>query len=59
MIDYTEETTSTFKGLDLGDRVPEKLWTDIQNTVQEVVTKTIPQKKKCKKAKWCLRRPYK
>ena len=39
------ETTSRFKGLDLGDRVPEELWTDIQNTVQEVVTKTIPPEK--------------
>ena len=41
-----------FKGLDLVDRVHEKLWTEIHNTVQEVVTKTIPMKKKCKKAKW-------
>ena len=41
-----------FKGLDLIDRVYEKLWTEVRNTVQEVVTKTIPMKKKCKKAKW-------
>ena len=41
-----------FKGLDLVDRVPEKLWTEIHNIVQEAVTKTIPKKKKCKKAKW-------
>jgi len=53
------EISSRFKGLDPGDRVPEEVWIDIQNTVQEVVTKSIPQKKKCKKAKWCLRRPYK
>ena len=41
-----------FKGLDLIDRVPEELWTEIQDTVQEVVIKTIPKKKKCKKAEW-------
>ena len=44
--------TSPFKGLDLVDRVPEELWMEICNIVQEVVTKTIPKKKKCKKAKW-------
>ena len=38
--------------LDLVDRVPEELWTEVHNIVQEVVTKTIPKKKKCKKAKW-------
>ena len=41
-----------FKGLDLIDRVPKELWTEFHNIVQEVVIKTIPQKKKCKKAKW-------
>ena len=41
-----------FKGLDLLDRVPEGLWMEGQNTVQEAVTKTIPKKKKCKKEKW-------
>ena len=41
-----------FKILDLVDRVLEKLWMEVCNTVQEVVTKTIPKKKKCKKAKW-------
>ena len=41
-----------FKGLDLVDREPEELWTEICNMVQEPVTKTIPKKKKCKKAKW-------
>ena len=41
-----------FKGLDLIDRVPEELWTEVHNIVQEVVTKTIPKKKKCKKARW-------
>ena len=43
---------SRFKGLDLVDRVPEELWTEVCNIVQEVVTKTIPKKKKRKKAKW-------
>ena len=41
-----------FKGLDLIDRVPEELWTEVCNIVQEAVIKTIPKKKKCKKAKW-------
>ena len=41
-----------FKGLDLIDRVPEELWTEVHDIVQEVVIKTIPKKKKCKKAKW-------
>ena len=50
--DYTVEVTKRFKGLDLIDRVPEKLWTKVHNTVQEAVIKTIPNKKKCKKAKW-------
>ena len=41
-----------FKGLDLVDRMPRELWTEVCNIVQEVVTKTIPKKKKCKKATW-------
>ena len=41
-----------FKGLDLVDRVPEELWMEVHNIVLEVVTKSIPKKKKCKKAKW-------
>ena len=41
-----------FKGLDLIDRVPDELWTEIHNTVQETGIKTIPMEKKCKKAKW-------
>ena len=49
--DYTVEVTNKFKGLDLIDRVPEELWTEVRDTVQEAVTKTIPKKKKCKKAK--------
>ena len=48
-----------FKGLDVIDRVPEDLWTELHNTVQEAVTKTIPKKKKCKKESGCLRRLYK
>ena len=44
--------TNRFKGLDLIDRVPEELWTEVPNIVQEAVIKTIPKKKKCKKAKW-------
>ena len=43
--------TNRFKGLDLVDRVPEQLWTEVSNTVQEAVTKTIAKKKKCKKTK--------
>ena len=49
---YTVELTNRFKGLDLVDRVPEELWTEVHAIIQEVVTKTIPKKKKCKKAKW-------
>ena len=50
--DYKMEITSTFKGLDLVDGVPQELWTEFHNTVQEMVNKTIVMKKKCKKAKW-------
>ena len=50
--DYTVEVTCRFMGLDLIDRVPEELWAEVCNMVQQVVTKTIPKKKKCKKAKW-------
>ena len=49
---YTVEVTNGFKGLDLIDKVPEELWTEVHDIVQEVVIKTIPKKKKCKKAKW-------
>ena len=51
--DYTVDVTNKFKGLDLIDRMPEELWMDVHDIVQEVVIKTIPKKKKCKKAK-CL-----
>ena len=46
------EVTNRFKGLDLVERVSEELWMEIHNTVQEVMTKTIPKKKKCTKARW-------
>ena len=48
----TVEVRNKFKGLDLIDRVPEELWTEVHDIVQEAVIKTIPKKKKCKKAKW-------
>ena len=50
--DYTVEVTNRFKGLDLIDRVPEELWMEVCDTVQEAVIKTIHKKKKCKTAKW-------
>ena len=50
--DYIVEMTNRFKGLDLIDRVPEELWTEVRDIVQEAVIKTIPKTKKCKKAKW-------
>ena len=50
--DYTVEVTNRFKGLGLIDRVPEEIWTEVCDVVQEMVIKTIPNKKKCKKAKW-------
>ena len=49
--DYTVEVTNRFKGLDLIDRVPDELWTEVCDIVQEAVIKTIPKKTKCKKAK--------
>ena len=50
--DYTVEVMNRFKGLDLLDRVPEELWTEVCDIVQEAVIKTIPKKKECKKTKW-------
>ena len=50
--DYTVEVTNRFKGLDLIDRVPEELWTEVRDIIQETGIKTIPKKKKCRKAKW-------
>ena len=49
---YTVEVRNRFKGLDLIDRVPDELWMEARDTVQETGIKTIPKKKKCKKAKW-------
>ena len=50
--DYTVDVTNRFQGLDLIDRVPEELWTEVCDIVQETGIKTISKKKKCKKAKW-------
>ena len=50
--DYTVEVRNRLKGLDLIDRVPEELWTEVCDIVQETGIKTIPMEKKCKKAKW-------
>ena len=50
--DYTVEVRNRFKGLDLIDRVPDELWTEVHEIVQETGIKTIPKKNKCKKAKW-------
>ena len=50
--DYTVEVRNRFKGLDLIDRVPDKLWMEVHDIVQETGIKTIPMENKCKKAKW-------
>ena len=50
--DYTVEVRNRFKDLDLIDRVPDELWDEVRDTVQETGIKTIPMEKKCKKAKW-------
>ena len=50
--DYTVEVSNRFKGLDLIDRVPDELWMAVCDIIQETGIKTIPKKKKCKKAKW-------
>ena len=50
--DYAVEVRNRFKGLDLIDRVPDEIWNEVRDTVQETGIKTIPKKKKCKKAKW-------
>ena len=57
--DYIVKVTNRFKGLDLIDRVPEELWTEVRDIVQEAVLKTIPKEKKCKKENGCMSRPYK
>ena len=48
---YTVKVTNRFKALDLIDRVPEELWTEVRHVTQKAVIKTIPKKKKCNKAK--------
>ena len=50
--DYTVEVRNRCKGLDLIDRLPDELWTEVSDIVQQTGSKTIPKKKKCKKAKW-------
>ena len=52
LFDYTVEVTKRFKGLDLIDRLPEEIWTEVPDIVQEAGINTILKKKKCKKAKW-------
>ena len=56
---YTVEVRSRFKGLDLIDREPDELWTEVHDIVQETGIKTIPMEKECKSQNSCLRRPYK
>ena len=50
--DYTVEVTNRFKGFNLTGKVPEELWMEVHDIIQEAVNKTIPKKKTCKKAKW-------
>ena len=57
--DYTVEVRNRFKGLDLIDRVPDELWMEVHDIVQETRIKTIPMEKKCKKAKWLSREALK
>ena len=56
--DYTVEVTNRFMGLDLIDRVPEELSTEVHDIVQEAVIRTIPKKKKCEKAKWLSEKAF-
>ena len=56
--EYTVEVRNRFKGLDLTDRVPDELWMEVHDIVQETGIKAIPMEKKCKIAKWLLGRPY-
>ena len=57
--DYTVEVRNSFKGLDLIDRVPDELWNEVRDIVQETLIKTIPMEKKCQKANGCLGKLYK
>ena len=57
--DYTVEVRNRFKGLDLTDRMPEELWMEVCDIVQEAGINTIPRKRNAKRQNGCLRRPYK
>ena len=57
--DYTVEVTNRFKGLDLIDRMPEELWTEVHDVVQEAGIRPFPRKRNAKRKHGCLRRPYK
>ena len=57
--DYTVEVRNKFKGLDMIDRVPDELWNEVRDIVQETGIKTIPMERNAKKQNGCLRRPYK
>ena len=57
--DYTVEVRTTFKGLDLIDTVPDELWNEVRDIVQEIGIKTIPRKRNAEKQNGCLGRPYK
>ena len=57
--DYTVEVRNRFKGLDLMDRVPDELWTEVHDIVQEAVSRPSPRKRNAKRKNSCLRRPYK
>ena len=57
--DYTVKVTNRFKGLDVIDRVPEELWTEVHNIVQEAVNKTIHETGNATRRNGCLRKPYK
>ena len=59
LYDCTVEVRNRFKGLDLIDRMPDELWTEVRDIVQETVIKTIPMKRNAKKQNGCLGRPYK
>ena len=59
LYDYTLEVRNRFKGPDLIDRVPDELWNEVHDIVQETGIKTIPMEKKCKKAKWLSKEAYK
>ena len=59
LYDYRVEVMNRFKGLDLVDRVPEELWTEVHNIVQEAVTKIVPKKRNARRQRSCLKRFYK